>query len=200
MKKIKCIFVRHGLSEANVSGTLVGDTDVPLADEGREALIEIRKNVDFPETDLYYSSNMKRAMQTSEVLFGEKDLLTKAGFRELNFGDLEGTLFDDIDIFDIFGKWFDDILPVDNMETYDHFLQRVSKALDETLEEVSSREASSFTLVSHSCTMRAIKAYLENIERHRFMDFSPQNGQVYEADIDYDELDKKIVNVDFREL
>ncbi len=200
MKKIKGIFVRHGLSEANVNNILVGDTDVPLAKEGREALVEVRKEVDFPPTDVYYSSNMKRAMETSQILFGEKDLHTKAGFRELNFGELEGTPFDDIDIFAIFKDWLLGEYKIDGMDTYKGFIGRVSTALDEVLAELSDRGDTSFTLVSHSCTMRALKTCLMKVDRLKFMEFSPKNAAVYLADIDYDEVNKKIVNVDFREL
>ncbi len=197
MKEIKGIFVRHGLSEANVGGVLVGDTDVPLADEGRIALKEIKETIDFPETDKYFSSNMKRAKETAQILFPEKKINERAGFRELNFGDLEGKLFKDIDIIEIFRIWClgEELV---GAETYDIFRERVSNAIDDTLSELVADGLSSFTLVSHSCTMRAIKSYLDNSDRYHFMDFNPKNGEVYEADISYDEIKKEIVKVDFK--
>ena len=54
--------VRHGESEANVRHMLSGWLDVDLTERGIEELEELRERVDYPASDAYYSSPLKRCV------------------------------------------------------------------------------------------------------------------------------------------
>ncbi len=198
MKKIKGLFVRHGLSEANVSRTLVGFTDVPLSEKGRLELEEIKKKDLYPKTDIYFSSDLKRAKSTAQILFGENGKINlREGFRELYFGSLEGVSFDELDFDDLFNKWYQDIY-AEGMESYDEFYTRIKTALDSVIKEVVSAGKESFTVVSHSCTMRMINLYLENLDKTFFFTLKFKNAHGFEAEIDYDESIEKIIAVSLK--
>ena len=91
MKRFTLVVVRHGISLANQRRLISGSTDVPLTDEGKAALRRLRSRVEYPETDRYYSSDLSRAKETFEVLYGGKASLDgiRPEFRELHFGSLE---------------------------------------------------------------------------------------------------------------
>ncbi len=191
MKKIKGVFVRHGVSAANKDKMLVGSTDVELSEDGIEKLLEIKEENIFPKTDVYFSSDLKRAVKTSEILFDKKQPILNKNFRELHFGALEKKYFADIDIVQIFKDWYEDDVVCD-AETYTDFSKRIIFALYELLDDLVKRDASSFTLTSHSCTMRMIKSHLQNIDKYNFLDIRIKNGHGFIAQINYDEIGKKI--------
>ncbi len=200
MKKIKGVFVRHGLSEANISRTLVGFTDVPLSERGRLELEEIKKKDFYPKTDMYFSSDLKRAKSTAQILFGDKGKINyREGFRELYFGSIEGLPFDELDFDDLFDEWYKDIA-VEGMESYDEFYNRIKTALDSVIDEVIEGGGDSFTVVSHGCTMRMINVYLEGLDKTVFYTLKFKNASGFIAEIDYDEQERKILNVSLKTI
>ncbi len=200
MKKIKGVFVRHGLSEANISRTLVGFTDAPLSERGRLELEEIKKEDIYPVTNLYFSSDLKRAKSTAQILFGDKGKINyREGFRELYFGSIEGVPFSELDFDDLFDKWYKDIV-VEGMESYDEFRSRIEKALLGVIDETIAEGKDSFTVVSHSCTMRMLNVYLEGLDKTLFYALKFENAHGFVAEIDYDEIEKKILSVSLKTI
>ncbi len=199
MKKIKGVFVRHGISEANRDGILIGWMDMPLAEEGVSELKEIRNNTTYPDTEVYLVSPLIRARQTSDILFGERDLIVKNGFKELGFGEIEGVPFASVDLNQIFDDWYEDKVE-EGGETYTGFTKRVVDELYATLDECASNDIDSFTLTSHSCVMRSIKSHLLDIDKYKFLSIEMENGHGFIADIEYDELNKSIVNCELSEI
>ncbi len=102
MKKIKGVFVRHGISVANIEGKIAGNTDVELAKEGRQELLSLKNMINYPNTDLYFSSSLKRAVSTFDVLYNSKEVKYIDKFKEINLGELEGEFFVDVDLIDFF--------------------------------------------------------------------------------------------------
>lgn len=200
MKKIKGVFIRHGLSEANVQLRIAGQTDAPLSELGRDKLIKIKHSTNYPNTDLYFSSDLSRAKSTSEVLFSKRDdLVLREDFRECYFGDLEWKLFSEVDLETMFHNWYDGKVEY-NMESLADFSYRINNGLISIFDELVSKDLSSFTLVSHFCVMRQIKIFLINLDKQGFIDFYVKNGRGFIADIDYDENSKKLVNVTLSEI
>ena len=62
MKTFKLHLIRHGVTAGNLQGLYIGSgTDIPLCDEGRAQLAELKERFEYPQVDTVFSSPMLRA-------------------------------------------------------------------------------------------------------------------------------------------
>ncbi len=194
MKNIKAVFIRHGLSTYNDEGRIAGRVDVPLSETGIKRLKEIKREVVFPTTELYYCTPLKRTRQTAEILFGGgSKFVERPEFMEMMFGDVDGILYEEINLGQLFRDWYDGI-DRDNVERIKDFENRINTAIEGLIKEVSDKGVASFTLISHSCVMRNIKHYFEPMGRDEFLKFRTINGKGFVVDVEYDEERDLIVD------
>ena len=70
MKTFKLHLIRHGMTAGNLQGLYIGSgTDIPLCDEGRAQLAELKERFEYPQVDTVFSSPMLRAVETANILF-----------------------------------------------------------------------------------------------------------------------------------
>jgi 2,3-bisphosphoglycerate-dependent phosphoglycerate mutase len=87
-------FIRHGTTEWNLQGRMQGQSDIPLAQSGREQASLMAGRFQSEEWDGILSSDLIRASETAEILAngsGIPFLGTDARLRERGFGQTEGT-------------------------------------------------------------------------------------------------------------
>ncbi|MFR2537459.1 MAG: histidine phosphatase family protein [Faecalibacterium sp.] len=57
MKTFKLHLIRHGMTAGNLQGLYIGSgTDIPLCDEGRAQLKELKERFEYPQVDTVFSS------------------------------------------------------------------------------------------------------------------------------------------------
>ena len=86
MKEV--FFMRHGRTLENLEHVLIGQSDPPLSEEAREEIHSIRPYVIRP--DIVFSSDLKRASETAQLLFPDHEIILLPQLRERNFNELEG--------------------------------------------------------------------------------------------------------------
>ena len=70
MKTFKLHLIRHGITAGNLQGLYIGSgTDIPLCDEGRAQLADLKERFEYPQVDTVFSSPMLRAVETANILF-----------------------------------------------------------------------------------------------------------------------------------
>ena len=62
---MRILFIRHGLTEGNLTKKYIGSTDQPLCSEG---ISELKKK-SFERCSLLVCSPMKRCIQTADIIF-----------------------------------------------------------------------------------------------------------------------------------
>ena len=67
---MKLTLLRHGITEGNRRRLYYGSTDLPLLQEGWEALEDLRAQGGYPTATRYYTSGMIRTEQTLLALYG----------------------------------------------------------------------------------------------------------------------------------
>jgi len=90
--------VRHGQTDWNLEGRFQGQSDVPLNRAGRAEARLLAKQLNGLAFAAIYSSDLKRAMETAEII-GKAVGLTitpEARLREINQGEWEGLFLEDI--------------------------------------------------------------------------------------------------------
>lgn len=90
--KTKVIMVRHGETEWNVLCKFLGSVDLPLNEKGRRQAGYAREALKDEKIDVIYSSPMKRAWETGEIIRGDRklEILPDEGLREIGCGKWEG--------------------------------------------------------------------------------------------------------------
>jgi hypothetical protein len=86
--------IRHGETDWNTVKRLQGATDIPLNENGEalaRATCEGMKDI---HLDLIFTSPLKRAYRTAELVRGERDIpiIKEERIREICFGDYEGLI------------------------------------------------------------------------------------------------------------
>jgi 2,3-bisphosphoglycerate-dependent phosphoglycerate mutase len=87
--------VRHGATEWNLAGRLVGWSDVGLSLAGRRQARRLRPFLDRIGSALVWSSDLRRATQTAHL--AGLDPAVDRRLREMKFGELEGRTWTELD-------------------------------------------------------------------------------------------------------
>lgn len=178
--------VRHGESEANVRHMLSGWLDVNLTDKGRRELEILRNTVKYPASEIYFSSPLKRCIETSHILFPDIEPIVRDDFREINFRSMEGWILsskEEIDTY--FESWVEDEPYIDE-ETISDVMARGSEAILRTVRECRDKGLHSATIVMHSGIMRSSVIALFNLDKSAFLEMSVPNGLGYILEFDDD--------------
>ena len=155
----KLLLIRHGQTDWNKDGKFQGQSDVALSEEGVRQAEELARNFPVESVDAVYSSDLKRAYRTAELIarkFG-CEVQTKQTLRELNFGDWEGLSYAEI-----VNGWPDamknflrhpDVLEVPHGETFQQLRER---AMNTVQEIVAQHEGDTVVLTAHGGILRTI--------------------------------------------
>ena len=89
------MLVRHGATSWSEAGRLCGWTDVALSPAGRARASALAPRLGRRGFDGVWSSDLSRALETARLAAGEP--VADARLREIDFGDLEGCRWDQLD-------------------------------------------------------------------------------------------------------
>ena len=161
--------LRHGKTAWNLEGRYQGRSDIPLCEEGREAL----KPADFMPEKVYVSP-MKRAAETAQLLFPGVQTIAVPGLEEMDFGAFEGKSFRDLADDRAYRAWVEGncTAPCPGGEGREDFSQRVCAAF----EHLMAREREQLVIVAHGGTQMAILEQYGRPHRDYFAWQSPNGG------------------------
>jgi broad specificity phosphatase PhoE len=102
-------FVRHGQTEANRTGVLLGRMDPPLNDAGREQAAAVAARVALLEPARIATSPLVRAMETAEIVAAVCGLAVEVDDRliEVDYGEYDGLPLAELPP-DLVWKWRND--------------------------------------------------------------------------------------------
>lgn len=162
----RLLLVRHGLSEYNSARRFAGSSDVEMTDDGYRQTEQLRDRLAVEKIDAIYSSNLKRAMRTAEVISAKHSLeiIPCPELREINYGEIEGLTFEQI------GKNYPAVaelitnfslqLQFPGGECFEEFTARICKFLDR-LEKHTPSET--ILVVAHGGPLRTLVCHLLGI-------------------------------------
>lgn len=167
--------IRHGETDKNKAKLLQGRSDTFLNEYGRElARITARAltEVDF---DMVFTSPLSRAVETAEILKGERDIpvIAEERIQEISFGEYEGHCYagEHYNIPDPdFGFFFtapEKYKPAPSGESFEAVIGRTGTFLKELINN-PEYEDKTILISTHGC---ALKALLANITHCALADF-----------------------------
>jgi len=161
LAKGRCFYlIRHGQPQQHRDKIFLGQTDVPLSDEGRKQAEKAKAALPVGIHRIY-SSDLKRARETAQIICSE--VTEVKGFREMNLGSWDGRYIEDIrgefpELYEKRGKNLFSFKTGNKAENFYDLQYRVVKALTDILKKDDSRE---IFIVVHSGVIRCIENNLK---------------------------------------
>lgn len=166
----RLFLVRHGDTELNSAERYWGRSDVKLSAAGIEQAEKLCDRLAVEKIDAVYSSDLERALVTAEIIASSHQLavITCAELREVNFGQLEGLTFSEINLLypEVAKLWAERStkLKYPGGESLVKFNNRVSKFLS-SLDKHAVEET--ILVVAHAGVLRTLVCQLLGIDPQR---------------------------------
>ncbi len=178
---VRLLLVRHGITEFNNTRRFAGYSDVEMSAAGCQQVERLRDRLKDEKIDLVYSSDLRRALVTAEIILaGRKvDIVACPELREVNYGACEGLTFDEIsrdypELAESIAD-FDLQLEFPGGENFTGFVERTCHFLDRLSQHESSE---TILIVSHSGPLRALVCHLLGIDQSHWRQLRIDNASL----------------------
>lgn len=145
--------LRHGLTKQNEKHQYLGWTDASLSEKGIQQVGSYQL---LSKADLYISSDLKRCVETAEILFPDKEILSYSLFREMNFGDWEERTYEELKNNDVYQNWLQQPFTIcpPNGECFHQFTARVDEGWRQLLLQLFQKRKTKAILITHGGVIR----------------------------------------------
>lgn len=179
--------IRHGQTDAVKKQIYCGYTDMPLNQEGINEIESFIANNMYDSSDVHYSSGLRRAVETLELIEGSVDWIKISELKEYNFGDFEMRKHEDLLSEESYKEWINDqtgdyVIP--NGESVNQFNMRVKEGFKKLFQSINQTGHKSIMLTSHGGVIaQFIKMY--HAPEMNLYDAMPSHGRGYRILADY---------------
>lgn len=156
--EMKLYVIRHGETEWNVQKRLQGRSDVELNERGRALARVTAKALRDVAFDEIYSSPLKRAYETAEIIRGDRNIPVIADERllEIGFGKCEGRPADTLPAaFENFFAAPDKYEPAEGGESFKEVIARAGDFVEKVIVP-KSRELDCMLVAGHGALNNAL--------------------------------------------
>ena len=156
MSSVNITYFVHSTCVENEKGSCIGWNPGQLSELGLKQSHELRDTIRDKQYDVVVSSDLKRAADTSEIVFRDRvPVILDSRLREMNYGDLNGAEK---------GKVVPHLLnhisePFPNGECYNDVRNRVHQLIDELAEEYNGENVA---FMSHWAPQIALAVIINN--------------------------------------
>lgn len=149
MRTYKIHLIRHGATGANEEGRYIGVTDVELSPQGRQHLLTLKQECEYPFVQKLYSSPLKRCLQTAEILYPETSVNIMPRLAEYNFGRFENRLMSELQEDEEFIAWMNGETQPEGVETSAEFIARCKDGFSAILSDMIKNKLSTVGVITH---------------------------------------------------
>ncbi len=160
MKTYTIHLIRHALTQGNLEGRYIGQTDESLCPQGIEQLEAMKKEYDYPDADFVFTSSLKRTKETAAILYPDKTPIEMREFDECDFGEFEGHTADELEKYEEFKEWLaggEDAVAL-NGESNKAFASRVCNAFIKTVDGLIKTGTQKVAIITHGGVIMSIMA------------------------------------------
>ena len=184
MKNYYIYLIRHGITEGNLEGRYIGQTDLSLCPEGAKIIEQYAADEMYPEVDKVYSSPLARCLETAEIIYPEHKLMIVDELCEMNFGDFENKTQEQLKDLKEYADWIRggaDACPP-NGEKFGDFTLRCIDGLDTVFSDMMRREIQSAAVITHAGVITNLLAGF-GLPKGRPADFLCEPGKGFEISL-----------------
>ena len=162
MKAITRVWlIRHGEPCPESQGRCYGKLDLELSTEGRKQVWEVSNKLSGEPIRTIYSSPCRRALESASILAEllHAPVTPEERFREIDFGDFEGRLYDDIaqEYPEIYRQWMEHPTQT-QFPNGESFVQMQARVVDAAHELYAHHRGETIAIVSHGGVNRILLA------------------------------------------
>jgi len=163
----RLLLVRHGTTEFNNARRFMGYSNIGMSEAGYRQVEKLGEHLAKEKIDAVYSSDLKRAMDTAQVICSGRgmEIVACPELRECNYGDCEGLTFQEIgtNYPDVAQKCINFTLKLEfpEGECFEGFIERTSGFLDRLDEHAAS---DTILIASHNGPLKVLVLRLLGIE------------------------------------
>ena len=163
----RLILIRHGETEWNVEGRYQGQADPPLNQNGILQAHALANKISSIHLDIIYSSPLKRARQTAEILieYLEIPLILESRFMEIDQGEWQTKLRSEIESSypDLFRQW--ETVPWDVTPPNGEHLTQVQERVIKAVKDIINRHPDqSVGILSHRIPIALMKLNFQKLD------------------------------------
>ncbi len=179
--------IRHGQTDAVKQQIYCGHTDMPLNTEGINEIKGFISNNMYDSAEVHYSSGLKRAVETLELIEGAVEWIAIPELKEYNFGDFEMRKHEDLLSEKSYNEWINDqtgnyIVP--NGESVNLFNKRVEEGFKKLFRSINQTQSRSIMLTSHGGVIAQFIRMYHDPEMHIY-EAMPSHGRGYRISAEY---------------
>lgn len=152
MKNYYLYLIRHGITQGNIDGKYIGQTDLALCPEGKRQIERFCAEGIYPNVGKVYSSPMSRCLETAEIIYPKHKLMIVDDLCEMDFGDFEGKTREQLQKRSEYTDWLRggaDACPP-NGEKYGEFMLRCIEGLDTVFSDMMKLDITRAACVTHA--------------------------------------------------
>jgi len=163
----RVLLVRHGTTEFNTGRRFMGHSDIDLNADGYTQAGKLRDYLADEKIDAVYSSDLRRALITAEIISTDRrlDTVTCPELREVNYGTCEGLTFQEISDHypDVAEKCINFTVKLEfpEGETFEEFIERTIQFLARLDKHAPS---DTMLVVSHNGPLKVLVCHLLGID------------------------------------
>jgi broad specificity phosphatase PhoE len=159
---VKLIYETHSLTVDNETGIATGWLPGELSRAGRELAAEL--GVRRRDVDVVYASDLRRAVQTAELAFGDgREIWLDSRLRECDYGIYNGRPVSEVAML---RRRFIDV-PWPGGQSYRQVVAETAAFLEDVMEKW---QGCSVLVISHSANRWALQNLLEGVELEELVD------------------------------
>lgn len=179
---MRFFLLRHTESVANERRVWTGQMDMGLSERGAAAQAAICSRCDYPAGELYFSSPLKRCLDSLRIVYGREADYSLPEFGECSLGELEGKGYTSLDDDPDYIAWIKKPgTPVRGGESFDAFTARARSGFLRMARICGERGVSSAVAVLHGNVMRAIlSGFVEPARPHRLWEIPNCGGYLFD--------------------
>jgi len=185
--EMKCYFIRHGEIESNRKKIYAGWSEEALTSRGESQAEEVAKDLISCEIDRIYTSPLKRAHQTAEIIgnvLGKSPIIEES-FKELRLGLWQGMHEDEVarQYPEEWRLW--NTRPAElvlgGRETLHEMLDRVLAGLRKIK---LKQNCTAVLVVTHLALIRVLLLHTQKMDLNLYRTISVPNAKIFEIEID----------------
>jgi broad specificity phosphatase PhoE len=177
------LLARHGETDWNRDYRFQGHADPPLNDAGRAQAVDLSAALASEELAAVYSSPLRRAFETAEVVAAARALEPVAveALREVDVGSWQGLTRAEVErrFPEQYARWLDHGQGWDDGESYEEMGDRVVAAL---LELAEAHDGERILAVTHGGPIRAALAFADSTTHAEARRRGPAIANVFVAE------------------
>ena len=151
MKNYYLYLIRHGITEGNLDGKYIGQTDLALCPQGEKQIQQLVKAGVYPCVEKVYTSPLKRCVETAQIIYPDIQLSKVDEIAEMDFGQFEGKTQKELENLPEYTAWLKggpEACPPEG-EKFGDFSLRCISGLDIIFRDMMKKEITRAAMVTH---------------------------------------------------